>query len=181
MLFLSGEGCKQSSATALYWFREAAKNGDVTGFSNLMRVLWDGWGDIQADRREAIRCYRTAPKDTRAAALLRRARSYDFESDGSPDYEKAFKWYKKAAALGIPYAQYCVGHCYAKGEGVPKDDVAAARWYHKSALQRPPGFSVAQHALGICYRSGIGVPQDFAKAAFWLTKGGRTGTCGCSI
>jgi uncharacterized protein len=92
MLFLNGEGCKQSSATALHWCREAAKNGDVTGFSNLMQILWDGWKDIKADRREAVRCYRTAPKDTRAAALLRRARSYDSESDGQPDYEKAFKW-----------------------------------------------------------------------------------------
>ena len=40
---------------------------------------------------------------------------------GVPDVEKAFKLDHQAAEAGQPHAQFNLGHCYAKGDGVRKD------------------------------------------------------------
>src|SRR6266480_469957 len=70
------------------------------------------------------------PMDTDATgkfleAILRLARVNDSEPGCKPNPEKAFQYYKQAAELGSPYAQYCVATCYADGFGVPKDGVEA--------------------------------------------------------
>ena len=89
--------------------------------------------------------------------------------------KKRFVGYKIAANLRSPYAQYCVATCYADGFGVAKDDVEAFKWFLKSALQKPPGFSCAQHAVGICYRYGRGVVQDDGETVGWLRKAAEQG------
>ncbi|MDD3043204.1 MAG: tetratricopeptide repeat protein, partial [Methanosarcinaceae archaeon] len=65
------------------------------------------------------------------------------------DKEKqAAKRYTKAAELGDAAAQYNLGRCYAKGEGVEKDPDKAAYWFMKAAEQ---GDVTAQKTLGVCY------------------------------
>jgi TPR repeat protein len=59
-----------------------------------------------------------------------------------------------------------MGLLYERGEGVPKDDVAAAHWYRQAARQ---GEVAAQTNLGLMYRDGRGLPQDDALAYAWLT------------
>jgi TPR repeat protein len=39
------------------------------------------------------------------------------------------KWYRLAADQGDADAQYNLGVCYAKGEGVPQDKVLAYMWH----------------------------------------------------
>ena len=51
------------------------------------------------------------------------------------------------------------------GEGVPKDDREAIRWYCKAAEQ---GDSFAQQQLARKYEDGEGVLQDFVQAHAWL-------------
>jgi len=107
--------------------------------------------------------------------LLELARINDCEPACKPNPEKAFQYYKQAAELGSPYAQYCVGTCYAQGYGVLKDDEEAFKWYFKSARQKPPGFSCAQYAVGLCYQNGRGVPQDDGEAIRWFRKAAELG------
>ena len=47
-----------------------------------------------------------------------------------------------------PEAQYNLGVCYAKGQGVAKDEVEAVKWYRKAAEQN---YAEAQYDLGYCY------------------------------
>jgi uncharacterized protein len=108
-------------------------------------------------------------------AILRLARINDCEPGCHRNPKEAFRWYKTAANLRSPYAQYCVASCYAGGFGVAKDDVEAFKWFLKSALQKPPGFSGAQHAVGVCYRDGKGVPQDCGEALRWFQKAAEQG------
>ena len=49
-----------------------------------------------------------------------------------------------------------------RGQGLPQDDVEAARWYRLAADQ---GDADAQDALGLMYLNGLGVGQDHAEAA----------------
>ena len=52
----------------------------------------------------------------------------------------------KEAKNGYADAQFNLGVMYATGEGVPKDDVEAGKWYRKTAEQ---GYARAQCNLGV--------------------------------
>jgi TPR repeat protein len=47
----------------------------------------------------------------------------------------AVKWYREAADQGYAFAQYNLGLCYWKGEGVPQDDLEAYVWLSLAAAQ----------------------------------------------
>jgi len=73
-----------------------------------------------------------------------------------------------AAEKGDSEAQLNLGKAYAKGKGVPKDDVEAVKWLRKSAEQ---GFPEAQFLLGVVYFEGFGgVPKDYVQPVKWYRK-----------
>ena len=72
---------------------------------------------------------------------------------------------RQAAEQGNATAQFSLGLMYADGEGVPKDDAEAVKWYRMSADQ---GYALAQFSLGFMYANGEGVPQDEAEVARWF-------------
>lgn len=56
------------------------------------------------------------------------------------DYENAVKYFQLAAEQeGDAEAEACLGLCYYKGKGVPKDDGEARYWLSKSAAQHNDG------------------------------------------
>jgi TPR repeat protein len=88
------------------------------------------------------------------------------------DFEKAVYWWTKAAEQGHADAQYYLGACYGRGEGVAKDSEKAVYWYTKAAEQ---GHTEAQYYLGNRYYTGDGIAKDFGKAAYWWTKAAEQG------
>jgi len=99
-------------------------------------------------------------------AILQLARINDGEPGLNPNPREAFRWYKIAANLRSPYAQYCVATCYADGFGVAKDDVRYGRgvaqddgetvgWLRKAAEQ---GLAPAQCDLADCCNRGRNAP-----------------------
>ena len=79
---------------------------------------------------------------------------------------------RRAAEQGSDAAQLELGYMYYDGEGVPKDLVAAVRWFRKAAEQ---GNDFAQAELGYMYYNGEGVPKDLAAAARWYRKAAEQG------
>ena len=77
------------------------------------------------------------------------------------EHKAAAEWYRKAAEQGYAYAQFNLGVCYKRGQGVAQDYAAAVKWYRKAADQ---GDAYAQHNLGGCYYAGQGVAQDYNEA-----------------
>ena len=73
------------------------------------------------------------------------------------DYRKAIRLLKPLAEKGDFFAQFSLAEMYRKGEGTPEDDVTAAHWYGKSAMQ---GFRMAQNRLALMYANGEGVPEN---------------------
>ena len=61
---------------------------------------------------------------------------------------------------------------YAKGEGVPRDDAEAVKWFRKAAKQ---GHARAQYNLGLMYADDEGVPQDDAEAYAWFAVAAANG------
>ena len=83
------------------------------------------------------------------------------------DYKTAYRLFGPFAEQGLPEAQHNLCVMNRKGQGVPEDYVAAAKWCKKAAEQ---GYAQAQSSLGVMYKKGQGVPQDYAEAAKWLGK-----------
>ena len=92
---------------------------------------------------------------------------YNDGLDVPVDYEKAIKWYTKAAEQGLADAQNNLGCMYVKGEGVPVDYVAARRWFTKAAEQ---SLAESQYNLGRIYHLGKGVTVDYETARKWYVK-----------
>jgi TPR repeat protein len=80
---------------------------------------------------------------------------------------KAVKWYRKAAERNDAEAQFKLGWCYERGQGVAKDEVEAVKWYRKAAEQNQ---AAAQYNLGGCYYEGRGVAKDEQEAVKWWRK-----------
>ena len=85
-------------------------------------------------------------------------------------YTQAVAKLKPAAEKGHKKAQYRLGLCYDKGNGVAENDKTAVYWYQKAAAQ---GHAKAQYQLGKCYKNGEGVEKNITKAVDWFTKAAK--------
>ena len=61
---------------------------------------------------------------------------------------------------------------YANGEGVPRNDAEAVKWYRLAAEQ---GHANAQNNLGVMYSEGRGVQRNFAWAVYYQAHAARQG------
>jgi TPR repeat protein len=78
---------------------------------------------------------------------------------------EAAKWYRKAADLGNPIAQYHLASAYAKGEGLTESHSEAVKWYQRSARQ---GFAESQYMLGMITHAGRGMEPDPIEGLKWI-------------
>lgn len=76
------------------------------------------------------------------------------------------------AESGDASAQEALGKAYEEGNGVPRDDVSAVRWYRKAADQ---GNAAAEDDLGVMYRLGQGVEKNKEEAVRWYRKAAKHG------
>ena len=61
---------------------------------------------------------------------------------------------------------------YNNGQGVPKDDTAAVKWFRKAA---EGGDAKAQYELARAYATGEGVRRDSTEALRWYRKAAEQG------
>ena len=76
------------------------------------------------------------------------------------------------AKRGLAWAQYALGVCYDRGQGVKQDAKKAAALFAEAAGQ---GHVKAAYNLGLCYLKGEGVKQDAKKAAALYEKAAAQG------
>ncbi len=60
--------------------------------------------------------------------------------------------------------KFKIGQMYYWGDGVEKNYVAAAKWYHKASKD---GHKRAQFQLGMMYERGLGVERNYQDSYFW--------------
>ena len=111
-----------------------------------------------------------AAEEGNASAQVETGRRY---YNATPaDYDKAVKWYQKAADQGDARGQCTLGYCFEFGKGVTKDEVDAVKWYRKAADQ---GDAQGQCNLGTCFALGKGVTKDEVEAVKWYRKAADRG------
>ena len=102
-------------------------------------MLWNGIG-MQKERETAVTRLRYAAENGVAWAQNDLGKHYGSKGD----YGKAIEWFLKAAEQGNSVAQYNLGDCYLRGNGVQRDKDKALKWITKAAEQGNPQ---AQHEL----------------------------------
>ncbi|MBL8480832.1 MAG: SEL1-like repeat protein [Rhodocyclaceae bacterium] len=80
--------------------------------------------------------------------------------------------FENAARQGHPAAQAMLGFFYAEGQGVPKSEIEAVRWYKLAA---DSGNVMAQNNLGKMYEQGRGVTASMQDALYWYHKAADQG------
>jgi len=84
------------------------------------------------------------------------------------DWYEAFRLWLPLAEAGDAKAQYNIGRCYSRGDGVDKDEALAMQWYLKAAAQNDPRayFNIYLHYDEL---------KDSTQAEDWLYKAARAG------
>lgn len=79
---------------------------------------------------------------------------------------EALIWYRKAADLGHPLAQFMMG-IHHQNFREPQHQILATKWFSESANA---GCVLAQFAMGQRYRDGAGVEQNDTEAVEWFQR-----------
>ena len=159
----NGQGVAQNDKEAARYYKLATDQGDMDAQYNVALCYHIGRG-VAKDCKEAARYYKLAADQGHTAAkrFLKQLEAtpagelLSVEENFSKgkefyfrlDYIKAVKYYKLAADQGHAEAQYNLGRCYEKGEGVSKDYKEAEKYYKLAADQ---GDVTAQFNLARCY------------------------------
>lgn len=76
------------------------------------------------------------------------------------------------------FVLYTLGVMFESGDGVEKDEKAAAEWFRQAATQTDTDVlwtMLSEHNLGVMYAEGRGVPQDYKAAMEWYRKAAGRG------
>lgn len=138
VIYMSGIGVAKDDGKAADWFRKATKLQYPPAMKNL-GILYELGRGVPHDLFEAARLYGEASDHGLDEARARLAHvafkiglAYEkgqaVVGDGKPvlpDYERAAKWYRRAADAGNADAQFSMGYLYEQGLGVPRNIVRA--------------------------------------------------------
>ena len=76
----------------------------------------------------------------------------------------------RLAQNGNTEALVKLGVCYKEGNGVDRDESAAAQCFYSAA---EAGNAAGQYQLGLCYEEGRGIKQDSQAAAYWYQEAAK--------
>lgn len=198
--YFKQEEITRNYAEAAKWYRKAADQGDKDAQHSLGYLYQYGNG-VEKNYAEAEKWYRKAADQGYALSQtylndMKKGVESDFAdakaSYDAEDYKNAALALTALAQAGHAKSQYLLSKCYARGQGVRKDEKLADRWRLQAAengetsaqlslawdydhansveaakwykLAADAGEAVAQVEMGDRYSLGRGVPKDYAMA-----------------
>ena len=169
-MYAQGLGVPRDDQQALYWYRQAAKQGHP----DAQAILYiRGLGKVPRHRTAVDR----GPEGPGQLTLERvypgryQAESHEGTRPENAGASAAY-WYRKFAELGRRDAQFTLAVRYELGQDIPQDALRATYWYRKAAQR---GSALAQFNLGLKYAIGDGVPLDQSMALFWYQRAADQG------
>ena len=87
----------------------------------------------RTDTKSALDAWLPAAEQNDVDAQNRVALIYEGAYGGTPNFERAAAWYRRAAEAGYKPAQYSLGVMLEQGRGVEKNVLQALEWYRKAS------------------------------------------------
>jgi TPR repeat protein len=178
----SGFGVPNDAAEAIKWYQKAAEQGHAGAQFELASWYAAGVG-VPQDLVAAYMWSNLAEAAGNAKALLLRGqvsrRMTEADITEAQRRSRAWQAAKAVAKLATPppdqtdaAVQCRLGEKYAKGDGVPKDEAEAVKWYRKAADQ---GYGEAMFWVGQSYEIGKVLPTDKVAAYMWYDLADESG------
>ena len=172
-----GRGVPADFNAAVYWFRLAAEQGNVSAQSSLAWHLFTGLGGERNDR-EALAWANRAADNGSAAAMAMIGEAYLHGRGVPPDVGVARGWLEKAAAAGSGEAASDLANLYETGNGVPRDDALALGWHRKAAAL---GCNAGTIALALRAEAAGDVHALDGRSMQWLAVAADPGETGTTL
>ncbi|KAJ3093792.1 hypothetical protein HDU96_002027 [Phlyctochytrium bullatum] len=99
-LYLVGDGVSRSPREAFRWFRQAANAGEPEAQYMLGLMLRKGEGGVGKNLSESIQWLRNSARQGHTEALFEVGIAYESGIGVPIDFDKAQKWFAKAAKSG---------------------------------------------------------------------------------
>lgn len=109
-------------------FRSLAEQGNPQAQTQLGTLILQGQG-VEKNLEEGVAWYVKAANQGSAEAQNKLGLLFNL----TKDFHQASYWFRKAALLGFPDAEFNLAVMYEKGEGVNSDPSQAVLWYRRAA------------------------------------------------
>ncbi len=153
-----GEGIKQNTEKAYYWFELAAGLGHEEAKNLVSNRKTDN--ELASSESENI-------KLDKLNANINELYKIGMNYYDKEKYENAVLYLGISAKLGNLDAQSQLAICFYYGEGIEQDYKKAVFWLEKAASR---GNARAMRNLAICYMNGKGVNTDYTQSFYWCKK-----------
>ena len=170
-MLTNGEAGPVDNATALYWFKQAANNGDKLAQNDVGIFYLQGKG-VEADPAKGIEWLARAAEQGVAVAEYNLGQAFYSGQFVERDYEQAHLYFQRLADKNIPYGFQMVGLQYLHGQGSDKDEKSAFSAFREGAAR---GDTISQYYLGYCYLKGLGTRRDSSAALRALKEAAKKG------
>jgi len=167
------DGRKIDQAAGFERLKEATDLGSFDAQAELAELYLNGCVGTKADPDEAFDLATDPANEGNPFAQNVLAICYRDGLSSRQDEERSNAYFTDAC-VGFQTRQNddvraatALGERYLNGEGVAKDETAAARLFLKAA---EADYVPAMTRLGACFANGVGVEQDFEEATKWFLK-----------
>lgn len=166
---------KGEYSKALPLLQKSADSGNPAAYYYLGK-LYLANQRVEETGKNPCYCFLRAAEGAYPNAYLMVASCYFVGEGIEQDFNKAFKWGKKAAEVADEihmndqdrlFLAVLMGSLYANGKGTLQDFSEAAKWFRQAAEK---DYAPAQGMMAFYYYSGKGVLTDKEKAKYWAEK-----------
>lgn len=168
-------GVSVDERRALYWYLQAARQGEATGQQNVGVCYERGFGLPGAEPNYALaaKFFGRAARQGLLSAVYRRGYGYHYGRGVSQNFRKAAHWYRIGYLRGHAEATYSLALLYRYGQGVERQDLVEAARLTRLSAQR--GSLSGMCYLGVISGRGQGVARDEAAELHWYREAADRG------
>jgi len=171
LIYARGDGITPDDDAALYWWKEAEKNGNIQA-KVMLGLLYNLGRGVGRSEKEAVVWYEKAAASKNLNAIYNLGVLYYNGRGIDRNYSTAAQYFETLAYQGDIEAQNIYASLYLEGLGVKYNPKTALSWFQRAAKA---GSVNAMFNLAIQYRRGNGTEQDDKKALAWYKKAANLG------
>ena len=171
-IYSRGLGVKPDLPKAMEWYEKASEQNVPEATFQLAMILLDGGPEL-GDRNRAYELLKKGADQGHRLAQFNYAQMTIDRVAGTRGVEQAVVYFEKAAAAGLPEAQYAMAQVRMSGaDGKAIDGVKAREWLERAASQ---GFDTAQIDLGTWLVDHGRTAVEQEKGFGWLMRAASAG------